>query len=141
VNDVYLAVIAVAVAVMAVIQVAAIVAAMRAARRVGDAVARIEGDMRPIVANLKSMSADAARTASIASAQAQKAEQLIDDVTARVNSTVAVVEETVIGPARQAYAVVQGLLAAVGAFRQSVPAPSPGRRPASTEEEDSLFIG
>ena len=138
-NDVYLAVIAVAVAVMAVIQVAAIVVAMRAARRVGDAVARLEGDMRPIVANLKAMSADAARTASIASAQAQKAEHLIGDLTARVNSTVAVVEETVIGPAREAYAVVQGLLAAVGAFRQG--APAPGRRAASTEEEDSLFIG
>ena len=138
-NDVYLAVIAVAVAVMAVIQVAAIVVAMRATRRVGDAVSRLEGDLRPIVANLKSMSADAARTASIASAQAQKAEQLIGDVTARVNSTVAVVEETVIGPAREAYAVVQGLMAAVGAFRQG--APSPGRRPVRTEEEDSLFIG
>jgi hypothetical protein len=139
VNEVYLGVIAVAVAVMAVIQVAAIVVAMRTARRVGDTVSRLEGDLRPIVANLKSMSADAARTASIASAQAQRAEQLIGDLTARVTSTVAVVEETVLGPAREAYAVVQGLLAAMSAFRQG-PAP-PGRRPATTEEEDSLFIG
>jgi hypothetical protein len=139
VNDVYLAVIAVAVAVMAAIQVAAIVVAMRATRRVGDAVSRLEADLRPIVANLQSMAADAARTASIASVQAQRAEQLIGDVTARVNSTVAVVEETVIGPAREAYAVVQGLMAAFGAFRQG--APSAGRRPASSEEEDSLFIG
>ena len=138
-NEVYLGVIAVAVAVMAVIQVTAIVVAMRTARRVGDAVSRLEGDLRPVVANLKSMSADAARTASIASAQAQRAEQLIGDLTARVNSTVAVVEETVIGPAREAYAVVQGLLAALSAFRQG-PAPS-ARRPATTEEEDSLFIG
>ena len=138
-NDVYLAVIAVSVAVMAVIQVAAVVVAMRAVRRVGDAVSRLEGDLRPVVANLKSMSADAARTASIASAQAQRAEQLIGDLTARVNNTVAVVEETVMGPAREAYAVVQGLLAALSAFRQG--APSAGRRPASTEEEDSLFIG
>ena len=138
-NDVYLAVIAVAVAVMAAIQVAAIVVAMRATRRVGDAVSRLEADLRPIVANLKSMSADAARTASIASVQAQRAEQLIGDLTARVNSTVAVVEETVIGPAREAYAVVQGLMAAFGAFRQGPP--SAGRRPASSEEEDSLFIG
>jgi hypothetical protein len=124
VNEVYLGVIAVAVAVMAVIQVAAIVVAMRTARRVGDTVSRLEGDLRPIVANLKSMSADAARTASIASAQAQRAEQLIGDLTARVTSTVAVVEETVLGPAREAYAVVQGLLAAMSAFRQG-PAPRP----------------
>jgi hypothetical protein len=139
VNDVSLAVIAVAVAVMAVIQVAAIIVALRATRRVGDAVSRLEADLRPVVSNLKEMSADAARAASIASAQAQRAEQLIGDVTARVNSTVAVVEEAVITPAREAYAVVQGLLGALSAFRQG--APSAGRRPASTEEEDSLFIG
>ena len=138
-NDVFLGVIAVAVAVMAMIQVVAIVVAMRAARRVGDAVARFEDDIRPIVANLKSVSADAARTASIASAQAQRAEQLINDVTARVSNTVAVVEETLLGRARDAYAMVQGLFGALSAFRQGPP--SPGRRPGTTEEEDSLFIG
>ena len=138
-NDVFLGVIAVAVAVMAIIQVTAIVIAMRAAQRVGDAVARFEEDVKPIVANLKSMSADAARTASIASAQAQRAEQLIGDLTARVNSTFAVVEESVVDPAREAYAMVQGLLAAFGAFRQG--SPSPRHRSATTEEEDSLFIG
>ena len=138
-NDVYLGVIAVAVAVMALIQVAAVVAAMRASRRVADTVTRLEGDLKPIVANLKSMSVDAARTASIASAQAQKAEQLIGGLTARVNNTVAVVEETVVAPAREAYAVVQGLLAALSAFRQG--AQGPARRPSTNEEEDSLFIG
>lgn len=135
-TDVYLAVIAVAVAAMAVIQVAAIVVAMRAATRVGDAVSRFEQDVRPIVTNLKAMSADAARTASIASAQAQRAEQLIGDLTARVNDTVAAVEASVITPAREAYAMLQGLLAA---FRQG-PAPST-RRPTAPEEEDPLFIG
>ena len=139
-NDLYLGVIAVAVAVMAIIQVAAVVVALRAARRVGDAVAKFEDDVRPIVANLKSMSADAARTASIASAQAQRAEQLIGDVTARVNDTVAAVEATVVAPAREAYAMMQGLLAAFGAFRQAPP-PAPGRRTHVSEEEDSLFIG
>ena len=138
-NDLYLGIIAVAVTAMTVIQLVAIVAAMRTARRVGDAVTRFEDDVRPIVSNLTSMSADAARTASIASAQAQRAEQLISDVTARVNDTVAAVEATVVAPAREAYAMVQSLLAALGAFRQSPPAP--GRRPAASDEEDSLFIG
>jgi hypothetical protein len=146
VNEVYLGVIAVAVAVMAVIQVVAIVVAMRASRRVGDAVARFENDVKPIVANLKSMSVDAARTASIASEQAQRAEQLIDDLAARVNSTVSAVEATIVQPARDAWAMVQGLLAALSSFRQGSPShrqggPSPGHRPATTEEEDSLFIG
>ena len=139
-SDVFLGVIAVAVAVMALIQVAVVVLAMRTSRRVADAVARVEADVKPIVANLKSMSADAARTASIASAQAQKAEQVIGDLTSRVNHTVAVVEETVVAPAREAYAMVQGLLAALSAFRSGAP-PTAARRPSTSEEEDSLFIG
>ena len=103
-TDTYLAVIAVAVALMAVIQVAVVVVAMRAAKRVNETVGRFEEDVRPILTNLKAMSADAARTASIASAQAQRAEQLIGDLTTRVNNTVAAVESTVISPAREAYA-------------------------------------
>ena len=138
-NDVFLGVIAAAVAVMAVIQVSAIVVAMRAARRVGDAVARLENDVRPIVANLKSMSADAARAANIASEQAQRAEQLIGDLTSRVNDTVAAVEATVARPVREAYAMLHGLLGAVAAFREG---PRTHARPgAGSEEEDSLFIG
>lgn len=138
-SDVFLGVIATAVAVMALIQVAAIVVAMRAARRVGDAVARLENDVRPIVASLKSMSADAARAAHIASEQAQRAEQLISDLTGRVNDTVAAVEATVARPVREAYAMLQGLLGAVAAFRDAPRAPA--RPGASSEEEDPLFIG
>ncbi len=120
-TDLYLAVIAVAVAAMAVIQVAAIVVAMRTAKRVGDAVSRFEQDVRPIMTNLKAMSVDAARTASIASAQAQRAEQLIGDVTARVNDTVAAVEASVVRPAREAYAVVEGAAGGADGF-----SPGPG---------------
>lgn len=138
-SDVYLAVIAVAVAAMAVIQIAAIVVAIRTAKRVADAMGRFENEVRPIVANLKTMSADAARTASIASAQAQRAEQLIGDLTSRVNHTVAAVEASVVTPAREAYAMMQGLLGAFSAFRQSSPGAS--RRPVAAEEEDPLFIG
>lgn len=135
----FLGLIATAVAVMAIVQVATIVMAMRTARRVGDALARFEHDVRPIITNLKSMSVDAARAASIASEQAQRAEQLIGGLTSRVNETVAAVEETVARPVREAYAMLQGLLGAVTAFRGGPPAPA--RRGAGSEEEDSLFIG
>jgi hypothetical protein len=139
VSEVFLGVIAAAVAVMAIVQVATIVVAMRAARRVGDAVARFEHDVQPILTNLKSMSADAARAANIASEQAQRAEQLIGGLTSRVNETVAAVEETVARPVREAYAMLQGLFGAVAAFREGPRAPV--RRGAGSEEEDSLFIG
>ena len=77
VNDVFLGTIAAAVLVMAVIQVAAIVLAARAARRVGDAMARLEQDVRPIVANLQAVSSDAARAAGLAVAQVERADQLL----------------------------------------------------------------
>jgi dihydroxyacetone kinase-like predicted kinase len=139
VTDTYLGIIAVAVAAMAVIQVVAIAVAFRASKRAGDALARFENDVRPILTNLKTMSADAAKTAQIASTQAQRAEQLIGDLTARVNDTVSAVEASVVNPAREAYAIIQGLLAAFAAFRQG-PAPA-SHRPPSAEEEDALFIG
>lgn len=138
-NDVWLAVIGVAVAVMAVIQVCAMVIALRAARRVDDALTTFQKDIQPIVTNLKSMSADVARTAGIASLQAQRAEQLITDVTLRVNDTVAAVERAVARPAREVFAMVQGLIAAFMAFREG-PASAVPTHPVS-EEEDSLFIG
>jgi hypothetical protein len=139
VSEVFLGITATAVAVMAIIQVAAVVAAMRAARRVGDAVTRFENDVRPIVTNLHAMSTDAARAASIASEQARRAEQMIGDLTGRVNETVAAVEATVARPARELYALLQGVAGAVAAFREGPPAPA--RRGRTSEEEDSLFIG
>ena len=135
-SDVFLGVIAAAVAVMAIIQVAAIVVAMRAARRVGDAVSRLETDVRPIVANLKSMSADAARAANIADFLMMNT---VGEPTSRVNDTVAAVEATVARPVREVYAMLQGLVGAVAAFREGSRAPV--RQGAGSEEEDSLFIG
>ena len=70
-TELFLGVIAAAVLIMAIIQVAAIVFALRAARRVDDAVSRFEQHVQPIVANLQSISTDAARATSVASAQVE----------------------------------------------------------------------
>jgi len=56
VTEVFLGIIAVAVAIMAIIQVAAIVFAMSAARRIGQVADRIEQDLRPVMSNLQAMS-------------------------------------------------------------------------------------
>src|SRR5690606_36023184 len=69
VNDVLLGVIAIAVLTMAIVQVAAIVFALRAARRVGEAVDRLERRVEPIVANLQALTADASRATTLAAAQ------------------------------------------------------------------------
>lgn len=140
-SDVYLGVIALAVAVMAVIQVAAIVFAARAARRVGDAVARLEEDVRPIVASFRSMSGDAARATSLATAQVERAERLFEDFTRRLEDTMAAFQATVSGPAREAVSILQALKVAIAAFRAGGPAAPTRKRPAGAEEDDALFIG
>ena len=139
-NDLFLGLIAAAVMIMAAIQVAAVVFAMRAAARVGEAVSRFEQQVKPIVANLHAVSSQAARAASVAAAQVERAEQLIGDLTARVDETAAALQSSIIKPAREGFAVVQGIIAALSAFRTPPPRPRP--RPAPmVDEEDPLFIG
>ena len=169
-NDLFLGLIALGVLVMAIIQVAAIVIAARAARRVGDVVSRLESDMRPIVlnlqtiaaearpiianlqtmvadakpiiANLQTMATDAARATSVAASQMERFERLIGDVVERVDSTIATLQSTIMRPARQGFAVIQGIKAALGVFRDRDPRDAvPRRRPSAVEEEDALFIG
>ena len=60
-NELFLGLIAAAVVVMAVVQVVVVIVTTRAARNIGQAVSRLEQDVRPIVANLQAMSGDAAR--------------------------------------------------------------------------------
>ncbi|OFW01303.1 MAG: hypothetical protein A3I61_00115 [Acidobacteria bacterium RIFCSPLOWO2_02_FULL_68_18] len=64
-SDVFLGVIALAVLVMAAIQVAVVIVALRLARRVDRFADRVEQDIRPIVASLQALTADAARATSV----------------------------------------------------------------------------
>lgn len=148
-SEVFLGIIAVAVAVMAIIQVAAIVFAARAARSVGDAVSQFQQDVRPIVANLQTLSADAARTTAAAAAQVERAQKTVDAVLNRVDAVGARVEQTVqmlqngiLAPAREGYAIMQAIRAVFSSFSSSGPSrPAPRSRPVSAEDEDALFIG
>ena len=138
-SEVFLGLIAIAVVTMAVIQVAAIVFALRAARRVGDAVSRFERTMEPIVANLQTITADATRATSVATAQVERATRMMTDLSRRVDETAAAVQASIVGPAREGYAIFQGILAALAVFRPG-PGPAAKRQPAA-DEEDALFIG
>jgi hypothetical protein len=64
VTDVFLGVIAIAVLIMAVIQVAAVIVALRVARRLDRFADSLEQGIRPVVASLQALTADAARATS-----------------------------------------------------------------------------
>ena len=138
-TNVFLGVIAVAVLVMAVIQVAAIVFAMSAARRIGQAADRLEQDLRPVMHNLQTMTAEAARVTNLAAAQMERADRMFADLSRRAEQVMAVVP-SLLGPAGKGIAFLNGLKAALAAIHE-LRRSSRRRGAAHGEEEDALFIG
>ncbi|MEZ5289202.1 MAG: hypothetical protein R2712_31250 [Vicinamibacterales bacterium] len=141
-SEVLLGVIALSVLVMAAIQVGAVMAGLRLARRVEAMSEQINQDIKPLIANLTAAAGEASRTASMASRQAERLDELVGDVATRVDDTVRVVQHFVHGPARNGMAVVAGVRAAVSAFNGMREASRRRRdmRP-RVEDEESLFIG
>jgi hypothetical protein len=139
-SPVFLGIIAGAVLVMAVIQVGAIIAAARLAQRVNRLAAQVERDMAPLVANLHTIGAEAARASALATAQVERADRLFAEVSARVEETTAVVQQAIMAPAREGLAVMAGLRAALTSLRDARQAAT-GRRAARADEDDPLFIG
>ena len=139
-SEVFLGIIALAVVVMAVIQVAGIVFAVSAARRIGETADRLERDIRPVVQNLQSITADAARAASLAAAQMDRADRLFGDLSRRAEQIMAVVP-TILGPAGKGVAFMSGLKAVISIMRDLRHSSRRPSRPATAEDEDALFIG
>lgn len=138
-NDVWLGIIATAVAVMAVIQAGAIVVALRLANRMDRLASQWEQDIRPVMANIGKMTSEAARAASLAATQIESADRVFAECAQRVEQTVGAVQARVFGPAREGAALLAGIRAALAAFRDL--RESGRRRGAAVEDEDALFIG
>ena len=138
-NDLFLGIIALAVAVMAAIQVGAIIVAARLARRVDRLATQIEQDIKPVFQNLQALTTEAARAAALAAVQVERADRIFGELSQRVDQTLVTLQTRVMAPAREGFAVLAGLRAALAAFRDL--RDGGRRRPAAVEEEDALFIG
>jgi Holliday junction resolvasome RuvABC ATP-dependent DNA helicase subunit len=137
-GELFLGIIDLATLVMALIQVGAIIAAMRFARRLQQMVTAIQEEARPLIARANSVAAEASKTAAIASAQAQKIDRLVTDLTRRVDETSIVVQQAVVTPARETLALLAGLKAGLAALRGLRDFRG---RTGRVEEEDPLFLG
>ena len=139
-TDLYLGLIALGVLVMAGIQVTAIVSVTRAARRAGEMAARFEQDVRPIIVNLQKVSEEAARASAQAAAQVDRLDALVGNVARRVEDTAAAVQQTILQPARDGLALLNGLKNVIASFREPREPREPRRRESPAPDED-LFIG
>jgi hypothetical protein len=142
--EVLLGVIAAAVAVMAIVQVGAIVAGLRVAKRVEQIASDLETGVKPLLANLTTLSNDASRAANLAAAQVERFDKAFGDLTLRLDQILGATQRFVTGPAREGMAIVAGVRAAVGALqgmREATRRRTAPRAAGFEEEEESLFIG
>lgn len=138
-SNVFLAVIAIATLVMALIQLGAIIAAARLAKQAQQLITSVQQDVKPLVLRANLIAEEASRTVALATAQAQKVDRLVSDLSVRVEQTAGIIQEAIVTPAREGLAVVAAVRAVVSTLR-GLRGPDPhGHRPA--EEEDPLFIG
>ena len=150
-SGLFLAIIAAATLIMALIQIGVIVVALRTAKQAQEALGSIQREVRPLLAEVKpllaevkpliaranEMATEASRTVALATLQAEKVDRLVTDLARRVDDTSLIVQQAIVTPAREGIAIVSAIKAALGAFRSSDFRGRTGR----SEEDDPLFIG
>ena len=142
--ELLLGVIATSVLLMAVVQVGAIIAGLRVARRVDRMASEFETGVKPLIANLTSMTAEASKAATLAAVQVDRFDRLFADMTQKMEQTMAAAQQYVTGPAQNGMAIVAGIRAAVGAIqgmREASRRRTAARAITLEEDEESLFIG
>ena len=134
----FLAVIAAATGVMALIQIGVVIYGARLARRVNRLADRVEREMDPFLGKVQEMSDDATRATKLAVAQVERADQLMAQFARRAEATLDLVQDVLVTPARRGLALIEGLRA----MFSSVRAPAkPRSDDAKSEEDEALFIG
>jgi hypothetical protein len=134
----FLGVIAVATTLMALVQIGAIVFLARLALQVRELMSTVQNDIRPLIARANAIADEASRTATLATAQAQKIDRLMTDLARRVDETSVVIQQAVMTPAREGMALFAALKAGLGALKGFRDLRG---RPGSVDDEDALFIG
>jgi hypothetical protein len=134
-TEVFLGVIAAATLAIAIVHIVVLIAAGMVARRLGQLIDRVEGELKPVIGHLQAIARDASRAASVAGAQVERADRLFADVAQRIEQTVATVQASVVQPIREGRALVNAFRAGLNVIRDMR---SRSRRAA--DEEDALFI-
>jgi hypothetical protein len=137
-NQVFLGVIAAATALMAVMQIGALLVLARVAGQVRDLAGTLQQDIRPLLVRATALADEAQKTATLATAQAQKIDRLVTDLTRRVDETSLVIQQAIFPPAREGMAVFAAVKAGLAALRGMRDLRG---RSGAVDDEDALFIG
>ena len=140
-RSVFLGIIAVATLVTAILQVVVLVAAGMLTRRIGRLADQVERELSPLLASLNAIGQDAARAASLATAQVERVDRLFADAVQRLEDTLGILQNALTIPAREGAALMVGVRAAFEALRTGLANRPPRRtRSRGSDDEDALFI-
>jgi hypothetical protein len=139
-NQAFLGVIAGATALMAIVQIGAILVLARVALQVRGILTTVQKDIGPLLARANAIAEEASRTATLATAQAQKIDRMVTDLSLRVDETSAIIQHAIITPAREGMAVIAALKAGIGVLKGLGLRDLRGRQ-GGVDDEDALFIG
>lgn len=135
----YLAVIAGATGVMALIQIGVLIYGAQLARRVNRIADRVEREIDPFLFKAQEITTDATRVTKLAVAQVERVDQMIAGLASRAEDALDVAEQVIVTPARRGFAIIEALR---GMFSSpGVAEPPSERAPKSAEDDEALFIG
>ena len=135
-QTVWLAVIALSVAVMAIVQVATILVAVKYGRELARSLEEFRRDVRPVLDKAHKISEDAARVAALAATQIERLDKIMSTTAARIDETMGIVQGAIIEPVRHGAAMmaaVRAAFAVIRGFRD--------RDRATRDDEEALFVG
>ncbi len=134
----FLAVIAAATGVMALIQIGVVVYGVRLARRVNRLADRVEREIDPFLGKVQEMGNDATRATKLAVAQVERADQLMAQLARRAEATLDLVQDVLVEPARRGLALIEALRAMFSSVRKRA---EPRSDDTKSEADEALFIG
>lgn len=135
-NEVWLAIIALSLLVMAVIQIGVLISLLKVSRQAAAATSELRREVTPLIIKMNKVADDAGRLSALALTQMERVDLLVDTTVQRLDDTMSTVQSAIISPVRQGAAVMAGLKAAMAVFRARQ-----DRSRYRHDDEDALFIG
>ncbi|ODS55457.1 MAG: hypothetical protein ABS36_09855 [Acidobacteria bacterium SCN 69-37] len=136
--SVFLAVMAVSLAIMAAVQIGLIVVGIRVAKQVTAATTQLHQELRPLIQKAHAIADDAARATTLATLQVERVDQFLASTASRLDTTMGLIQSAASGPIGQGAAAISAVKAVVGVLRDWK---SRRRRANYHDEDDALFVG
>ncbi len=134
---VWLAVMAVSLLVMALMQVGLVLIALQLAKQMMATTDALRREIKPLIEKTNRLVDEASRATSLAAAQVERVERLLSSTSDRVDETIGVLQGAILQPVRQGAALMTAVRAAISVIRGARHA----RARQARDEEEALFVG